>query len=83
MGSHFGVWTSVERGISRGISPAWKKEWSEISSIEGRLFGSGQRREVIRSCASWEMGLVVGKSYWLSLILLLSTSINRIGIPVD
>jgi len=45
------------------MSPEWKKRWSEISSMEGREEGEGQRREVIRSCASGEMGFVVGKSY--------------------
>ena len=49
--------------ISRGKRPVWKNLWSEISSMEGRFVGSGQRRDVIRFCASSEMGFVVGKSY--------------------
>jgi len=70
MVSHFGGYSSVVWGISRGISPEWKNLWSEISSIDGRFWGSGQRRAAMRSFASSEIGVVVGNSYWLSLIFL-------------
>ena len=63
MGSHAGRDSSVDTGISRGNSPEWKNLWSEISSMEGRLCGSGQRREVIRSFASSDTGFVAGNSY--------------------
>jgi hypothetical protein len=52
----------AERGRSRGIGPVWKKAWLEISSMEGRLVGSRESREAIRSFASLEIGLVSGNS---------------------
>jgi hypothetical protein len=61
--SQCGFMWSVDWGISRGISPAWKKAWSDISSMEGRVVGSEDRREDISCFACSEMGLAVGKSY--------------------
>jgi hypothetical protein len=63
MESQWGWFRRVEGGISRGISPAWKNAWSEISSIVGRVVGSDERREDMRCFASSEMGVPSGKSY--------------------
>ena len=63
MVSQVGERVSEEGGISRGIWPAWKNWWSEISSMLGRVVGLGESREEMRFFASSDIGLAEGKSY--------------------